>query len=101
MPCSKRWASIWAQCSSIPSSPTTSHSAKRCRRAMSSPPSSPFFVKRMRLSAPRSTSPCFCIRRVIPATDGTEEPSPSVGGSCLMASVSPVTVGVTESSHSR
>ena len=45
-----------------------------------------------------STSPCFCIRRVIPATDGTEEPKPSVGGSCLMASVSPVTVGVTESS---
>ena len=43
--------------------------------------------------------PAFPMRRSIPATDGTEVPSPSVGGSWRNASVSRVSVGVSESSH--
>ena len=72
-PCYSRWA--W--CRSIPSSFTISHSTSRYRRAMSLRPSNPCLVIRMRLSAPKSTKSCRCIRRIIPATD---VPSPSVFG---------------------
>ena len=47
-----------------------------------------------------STRLAFSMRRIMPATDGTEVPSPSVSGSRRNESVNWVTVGISSSSHS-